>query len=75
MKPFLLRYAKETGSPPQAELGSKYYFDPEDDLLHRRKHPDNPPAIEVDDDDDNGPRTKKHDVEKGDDNKDRQMWL
>lgn len=73
MKPFLLQFAKEAGSPPEEELDSEYYFDPEDDLLHRRQEPDNPPAIEIEGED--GPKTKKNDVEKGDDEKDRGIWL
>lgn len=72
-KPFLLRYAEKTGSPPGSEIGSKYYFDPEDDMLHSKEHAGNPPAIELDGE--SGPRTKKNDVEKGDDNKDRGIWL
>lgn len=73
MKPFLLQFAEEAGSPPVSELGTEYYFDSEDDILRLRRDPDNPPAI-----DGNGrdpPRTKKNDVEKGEDNKDREMWL
>lgn len=73
MKPFLLQFSEEAGSPPQSELDSEYYFDSEADILRWKAHPDNPPAIEVEGE--NGPKTKKNDVEKGDDNKDRGMWL
>jgi len=73
MKPFLLRFAKEAGSPPEEELDSEYYFDSDNDLLRCRKKPGNPPAVEVEGED--GPKTKKHDVEKGDDEKDRGIWM
>lgn len=72
-KPFLLQFAKETGSPDPSEMGSEYYFDPEDDLLHWKNDADNPPAIERSGE--SGPDTKKHDIEKGDDSKDRGIWM
>lgn len=72
-KPFLLQFAKEAGSPPAEQLNSDYYFDPEDDLLHKKKSPDNPVAIEIEGE--SGPVTKKHDVEKSDDSKDDGIWL
>ncbi|WP_135536142.1 hypothetical protein [Halostella pelagica] len=73
MKPFLFQFSEKAGSPPEAELNSDYYFDEEDDLLYRKDQSDNLPAIEIEGEE--GPRTKKHDVEKGDDNKDDGMWL
>lgn len=72
-KPFLLQFAQKAGSPPAEELNADYYFDPEDDLLHKKTHPNNLPAIDIDDED--GPRTKKNDVEKSDDSKDQGIWL
>ena len=72
-KPFLLQFAEKAGSPPAEELNADYYFDPEDDLLHKNTHPNNLPAIEIDEED--GPRTKKNDVEKSDDSKDQGIWM
>jgi hypothetical protein len=72
-KPFLFQFAKEAGSPPAENLNADYYFDPNDDLLHKKTHPDNIPAIDIEGED--GPRTKKHDVEKDDDSKDQGIWL
>jgi len=72
-KPFLLQFAEKAGSPPAEELNKDYYFDPEDDLLHKKDDSENPVAIEIEGE--AGPRTKKHDVEKGDDNKDQGIWL
>lgn len=72
-KPFLFQFAKKSGSPPESELESDYYFDSENDILRSKNHSENPPAVEVEGDP--GPKTKKNDVEKGDDNKDRGMWL
>lgn len=72
MKPFLFKFAQKAGSPPESELGKDFYYDHEKDMLRSKKQPDNPLAIEVEGED--GPKTKKNDVEKGEDNKDRQMW-
>ncbi|EMA14669.1 hypothetical protein [Haloarcula marismortui] len=72
-EPFLLKFAEETGSPPDSELGEDYYFDQDSDLLRSKNHPEELPAIEIEGED--GPDTKKNDVEKGDDNKDRGMWV
>jgi len=72
-KPFLLQFAEKAGSPPTEELNAEYYFDSEDDLLHKRQSPDNPVAIDLDDED--GPKTKKNDVEKSDDSKDQGIWM
>lgn len=73
MKPFLFQYAKRAGSPPESELGTDYYFNPEDDLLHKKDNDEDLPAIEIENED--GPKTKKNDVEKGDDNKDSGIWM
>jgi hypothetical protein len=72
-EPFLLQFAEKTGSPTNEELGSDYYFDPESDLLRCQDGSGNPAAI--DREGESGPETKKNDVEKGDDNKDRGMWM
>ncbi|MFD1562253.1 hypothetical protein ACFR99_01540 [Haloarchaeobius amylolyticus] len=73
MKPFLLQHAQDAESNARADPASNYYFDPEDDLLHWKEHPDKPPAIEMAGE--NGPQTKKKDVEKSDDSKDRGIWM
>lgn len=70
--PFLLRFAEHTGSPPVSELGRKFYYDEETQMLRSKKDSSNPFAIDLEGE--QGPKTKKHDVEKGDDNKDRGMW-
>jgi len=72
-EPFLFQFAEEAGSPPAEDLNAEYYFDSEDDLLHKKTHSDNIPAIDIESE--NGPRTKKNDVEKSDDSKDQGIWL
>jgi hypothetical protein len=71
-KPFLFRFAKPCLSPGRAKIMPDYFYDEDADLVRWLGTADHPPAIEVEGV--NGPRTKKCDIEKGDDNKDHRMW-
>lgn len=70
--PYLLRFAKTCISPNRANLNSEYIYDHEADMVRWTGSPDFPVAISVSGQ--GGPKTKKADVEKGEDNKDRRMW-
>ena len=72
-KPFLLRFARPCLSPGRASMDPDYAYDESIDMVRWLGSPDRPPAIEADGPDD-PPVTKKADIEKGDDNKDRRMW-
>ncbi len=70
-KPYLFRFAKSCLSPGRAQTRPDYFYDEEADLV-RWLREDCPAAIEIEGE--NGPQTKKCDIEKGDDNKDHRMW-
>jgi len=72
-KPFLFRFAKPCLSPSRAQTRPDYFYDEETDIVRWLGAADHPPAIEIEGE--NGPPTKKCDIEKGDDNKDHRMWL
>ncbi len=74
MRPFLLRYAKPCSSPGRVPTSANYAYDHEIDMVRKISVPGRTPAIYCQDDDDDGPKTKKFDVEKGEDCKDRRMW-
>jgi len=71
-KPFLLRFAHSCVSPGRAMPDPEYVYDESIDMVRWLGSPDNPPAIQAHGK--SGPMTKKSDVEKGDDTKDRRMW-
>ena len=71
-KPYLLRFAQKCVSPGRIQPSKEYGYDPNSDMMLWVQHPDKPAAI--DQSGNNGPTTKKCDIEKGDDLKDRRMW-
>lgn len=73
LKPYLLQFAEETDSRARSDLVSEYYFDPEDDLLHWRGDPENPPVVDVPGE--LGHQTKKKNYEKSDENRDDGTWF
>jgi len=70
--PFLLKFARPSSSPNRNAPSEEYVYDDEADLVRWVKHPDALPAVLCSKG--SGPRTKKCDIEKGEDNKDRRMW-
>lgn len=72
VKPFLFRFARKCCSPGRVKSESEYYYDSVRDMVCFLGSPDRPAAIDLSGE--QGPETKKCDIEKGDDNKDRRMW-
>jgi len=76
-KPFLFRFAQPCLSPERAPKNPEYVYDESIDMVRWLGSPDRPPVIEAysrDGGPDDPPTTKKCDIEKGDDQKDRRMW-
>jgi len=71
-RPFLFKYAKKCLSPGRAAPNPDYYFDVLEDIVRWKGDRNNTPAIDLEGV--SGPDTKKCDIEKGDDMKDRRMW-
>ncbi len=71
-KPFLFKFAKKCCSPGRVTEEKKFFYDFSIDMVRSKHLPGKPVAIELSNTD--GPKTKKCDIEKGDDNKDRRMW-
>ncbi|WP_395686274.1 hypothetical protein [Caenimonas koreensis] len=70
--PFLVSLAKPCISPGRAATNSEYVYDHQLDMVRWTGDPTAPLAIERSGE--TGPMTKKADIEKGEDNKDRRMW-
>ncbi len=70
--PFLVGFAKPCTSPGRANKPEEYFYDQAEDMVRWTGHADSPFAI--DQSSASGPMTKKADIEKGEDNKDRRMW-
>ena len=70
--PFLLRFAKPCVSPGRVTADSEYVYDETADMVRWTETINKPFAI--DQAGASGPMTKKADVEKGEDAKDRRMW-
>ena len=70
--PFLLRFAQKCLSPGRHQQNINYKYDKEKDMVLWLGHEAHPLAIDQAGED--GPMTKKCDLEKGDDTKDRRMW-
>jgi hypothetical protein len=70
--PFLLRFAKKCVSPGRYQLNEEYEYDALTDMVLWVADKSKPFVIDKAGQD--GPMTKKCDLEKGDDNKDRRMW-
>lgn len=72
IRPFLFRFAQPCLSPERAGKNPDYAYDESIDMVRWLGSPDCPPAIEQHGRE--GPITKKKDIEKGEDQKDRRMW-
>lgn len=70
--PFLLRFARPCRSPSRVDKNPDYVYDDLNDIVRWLGRPDHPLAIMAAGED--GPKTKKADIEKGEDQKDRRMW-
>lgn len=71
--PFLFRFAKPCLSPERyVKPTDNYYYDHDSSIVRWRNGTDNPPAVIASGDE--APQTKKCDIEKGEDSKDRWMW-
>lgn len=70
--PFLISFAKPCLSPGRSSVNTDYVYDKTEDMVRWTGHAEAPFAI--DQAGTAGPMTKKADVEKGEDNKDRRMW-
>jgi hypothetical protein len=70
--PYLFRFLKKCISPGRSNIDSEYEYNSETDMLHWVSNTNKPAAI--DEAGMGGPTTKKCDIEKGEDNKDRRMW-
>ena len=71
-RPFLFSFARKCCSPSRIKSPQDYYYDEATDMVRFSGDPTHPLAISINGE--NGPQTKKCDIEKGDDNKDRRMW-
>lgn len=70
--PFLLKFARPCNTRKSAAPVTGIFYDEQSDMLRIRQPSASPllidvPAIA-------GPRTKKNDIERGEDQKDRRMW-
>jgi hypothetical protein len=82
-EPILFRFAQPCLSPDRATKNPNYVYDESIDMVRWLGAPDHPPVIEAyrfgDGPKDppnppEPPKTKKCDIEKGEDQKDRLMW-
>ena len=71
-QPFLLRFAQPCLSPGRAQTSPDFAYDDSIDLVVWLGDEGHPPAIDAAPE--GGPPTKKADIEKGEDAKDRRMW-
>jgi hypothetical protein len=71
-EPFLFRFKKKCLSPNRAELDPSYCYDPSIDMVVDKQT--DPPIPAIISPRVPGPTTKKADLEKGEDKKDRRMW-
>ena len=70
--PFLFRFKKPCLSPKRAEPNHDFEYDPETAQTVTERDGQRVPVIDTDLA--AGPTTKKADIEKGEDQKDRRMW-
>ena len=76
-QPFLIRFAKPCLSPNRVSPNSNYLYDEDIDMVRWLGSSDRLPVIEaylLSAGPDDPPKTKKFDIEKGEDQKDRLMW-
>ena len=80
VKPFLLRFAQPCMAPDRVPANPKYAYDEAIDMVRWLGSPNMLTVIEAyqnpdpPDEPDEPPVTKKCDIEKGEDQKDRRMW-
>ena len=77
IQPFLIRYAKPCLSPNRVSANPNYLYDEDIDMVRWLGSSDHLPVIEaylLNDGPDDPPKTKKADIEKGEDQKDRLTW-
>ena len=72
-EPFLFRFMRPCCSPSRKQPFSDYVYDVSLDMVRWVAGVEHPLAIELAGP--GGPPTKKKDIEKGEDAKDRRMWL
>lgn len=74
VKPYILRFAKRCMSPSRANMipNKDYEYDESIDMVRCISTPLK--ELAIDSENESGPTTKKNDIEKGEDNKDRLMW-
>ncbi len=72
IQPFLLRFKQPCLSPDRAVPDTEYIYDDSVDMVRWLGSLEQPLAIETSEG--SGPKTKKKDLEKGEDNKDWRMW-
>ena len=70
--PFLIAFARKCVSPGRASTNADFEYDRVEDMVRWAAAPGAPFAIDLRGS--IGPVTKKADIEKGEDNKDRRMW-
>ena len=70
--PFLVAFAKKCVSPGRVNASHEYEYDVQEDMVRWKAAPGTPFAIDLSAS--VGPVTKKADIEKGEDSKDRRMW-
>ena len=71
-EPFLFRFKKTCQSSSRGHADTSYSYDSDTDMVVDNLAVPNVPAIESTRNP--GPITKKEDIEKGEDKKDRRMW-
>ncbi len=72
-EPYLFRFKRECISPSRSTPSQDYHYDSSLCQVVVMREGLVIPAIDSDDDD--GPKTKKADIEKGEDQKDRRGWF
>lgn len=73
-KPFLLKFAKTCISPKRVNIKSDYEYEYDESVDMVRSTVDPARSLAIDLSASTGPMTKKADIEKGEDNKDRMIW-
>ena len=71
-EPFLFRFKKTCQSPNRSHIDTSYSYDLDTDMVMDNLAVPHIPAIESTRNP--GPITKKQDIEKSEDQKDRRMW-
>ncbi|MFW9880752.1 MAG: hypothetical protein ACFFG0_47415 [Candidatus Thorarchaeota archaeon] len=72
VEPFIFRFKRECSSPKRIINPDKYIYD--NNLQMLMTFENGTIIAVIDSKDNNGPTTKKCDIEKGEDQKDRRIW-